>query len=248
MATSDLVPVEVSRNIAKYLPYLVEIRNRFLFIGLLFLSASIVGFSFYERITGFILKFFSFEGVNIVFTTPFQFFSLALNCGLAVGVVVVIPIVVFQLLNFLKPALKPKEYRLFISILPLSMILFSGGFVYGVTMMKYVVQIFYQSSLKLQIGNFLDVEDLLSSILVTGVLLGISFLFPIFMTILMQLKIIKHQHFVKQRAIAYLIGIVFVILLPPPDLLSDIILFTPLAVLFELTLILNRIFLKTHTM
>jgi sec-independent protein translocase protein TatC len=118
--------------------------------------------------------------------------------------------------------------------------LFALGFAYGVAMMKYVVQIFYQSSLKLQIGNVLDVEGLLSNVIMTGILMGVAFLFPIVMTILMQLHMVSYQAFVNQRRFAYLIGIVFIMFLPPPDLISDVILFSPLIILFELTLILNR--------
>lgn len=235
-------------QLAKYSPLLVEIRRRLTLAILLFAAASLVGFIFYEHIITFILSFFSFQGVNIVFTTPFQFFTLALNSGLVVGVVITIPVLIYQLLSFLKPALKTGEYRLVVSILPLGLVLFAGGFVYGVAMMKYLVQIFYQSSVKLQIGNILDVESFLSKILMTGLLMGVAFLFPIAMTILMQLRLVHHRTFSNQRRIAYLIGIIFVIFLPPPDLVSDIILFSPLVVLFELTLILNRIFLKTHLM
>ena len=80
----------------------------------------------------------------------------------------------------------------------------------------------------------------------TGLLMGVAFLFPIVMTILMLLNVVKHSLFEKQRKYAYLIATIFVILLPPPDLLSDVVLFVPLVILFELTLILNRVFLKTH--
>lgn len=225
----------------KYFPLLVEIRRRLVLVMLLFAAGSLLGFIFYERIVTFILGFFSFQGVNIVFTTPFQFFTLAINCGLVVGVIIIIPVLIYETLSFLRPALKPHEYRLVAGLLPLGLVLFAGGFVYGVVMMKYLVQIFYRSSVRLQIGNILDVESFLSKILMTGLLMGIAFLFPIVITILMQLKLVSHQAFSKWRQMAYLIGIVFVILLPPPDLVSDVILFLPLAILFELTLILNRL-------
>jgi len=230
----------------RFYPFLQEIRKRLFFIGSLFIIASVIGFFMENKIISFVLSFFSLKGVNIVFTTPFQFFTLALNCALIVGVVVIIPVLIFQLMGFLKPALQKREYRIIVNILPLTLVLFAGGFIYGVVMMKYVVQIFYQASLTLQIGNVLDIENFLSNALMTGLLMGVAFLFPIVMTILMLLKVVKHSFFVKQRLYAYLIGIVFVILLPPPDLLSDLILFTPLVILFELTLILNRVFLKTH--
>jgi sec-independent protein translocase protein TatC len=92
----------------------------------------------------------------------------------------------------------------------------------------------------------LDVENFLSKVLLTGLLMGIAFLFPIFMTVLMLLNLVKHSFFARQRIYAYLIAVLFVLLLPPPDLISDLILFAPLVILFELTLILNRIFLKRH--
>jgi len=230
----------------KYYPYLLEIRKRFLFVGSLFVVASIVGFILYQKILTLILDFFSLEGVNIVFTTPFQFFTLALNSGLIVGVAVVVPILIFQLISFLKPALQAKEFRIIVNILPLALLLLGAGFVYGVIVMKLLMQIFYQTSLSLQIGNMLDVENFLSKVLMTGLLMGIAFLFPIVMTVLMLLKLIKHSFFERQRIYAYLVAVIFVLLLPPPDLISDIILFAPLVILFELTLILNRIFLKTH--
>src|SRR3990172_10284180 len=234
------------KTIDKYYPYLLEIRKRFLFVGSVFVIASIVGFVFYQKILTFILNFFSLEGVNIVFTTPFQFFTLALNCGLVVGVVVIIPVIIFQLLGFLKPALRQREYRILVNILPLTLVLFSLGFGYGVLVMKLLLQIFYRTSVSLQIGNVLDIEKFLSNVLLTGLLMGVAFLFPIVMTVLILLNLVKHSFFERQRIYAYLIAVIFVILLPPPDLISDVVLFAPLVILFELTLILNRVFLKTH--
>ncbi|KKU03233.1 MAG: Twin arginine-targeting protein translocase TatC [Candidatus Woesebacteria bacterium GW2011_GWD1_47_21] len=231
---------------SKFYPFLLEIRKRFLFVGSLFVIATIVGFLSFQKIVTLVLGFFSLQGVNIVFTTPFQFFTLALNCGLVVGVIVVIPVIIFQLLGFLKPALRQKEYRILVNILPLTLVLFSLGFGYGVMVMKLLLQIFYRTSVSLQIGNVLDIEKFLSNVLLTGLLMGVAFLFPIAMTVLMLLNLVKHSFFERQRIYAYLIAVIFVILLPPPDLISDVVLFAPLVILFELTLILNRVFLKTH--
>ena len=231
---------------SKFYPFLLEIRKRLLFAGSLFVIGAIVGFFSFQRIVTLVLGFFSLQGVNIVFTTPFQFFTLALNSGLVVGVIVVIPVIIYQLLGFLKPALRRKEYSILVSVLPLTLVLFILGFGYGVLVMKLLLQIFYRTSVSLQIGNVLDIEKFLSNVLLTGLLMGVAFLFPIVMTVLMLLNLVKHSFFERQRIYAYLIAVIFVILLPPPDLISDVVLFAPLVILFELTLILNRVFLKTH--
>jgi sec-independent protein translocase protein TatC len=238
--------VGLQDTLNRYYPYLLEIRKRLLFIASLFLIAAVFGFFYYEKIVTFILSFLSFQGVNVVFTSPFQFFTLAVNSGIFVGLVIVFPLILYQLLAFLKPALKSKEYRLVVTLLPLSILLFLGGFAFGIAVMRYVVAIFYQKSVELQIGNLLDVELLLSKIVLTGALMGLAFQFPVVMTVLMRLRVIKYKSFIKQRFLAWSSAIIFAALLPPTDILSLVLLTLPLVILFELTLILNRFVLKAH--
>ena len=110
--------------------------------------------------------------------------------------------------------------------------------------MKYVVAIFYQKSLELHIGNILDIELLLTKIVLTGLALGLAFQFPILMSILIHLKVITIKVLSRQRPIAYAVSLMFVMLLPPTDIMSDILLVVPLVFLFELTLLLNRFLIK----
>jgi sec-independent protein translocase protein TatC len=238
--------VTLSESYDKYVPFLVEVRKRLMFLIGIFLVASILGFLYYEKIIILILRFLHLEGVNIVFTSPFQFFSLAINSGLIVGLVVTFPMILAQILSFIKPALRKKEYKLVLAALPLSIILFIAGFGFGVFVMRYVIAIFYQKSVELQIGNLLDIELLLSKIIVTGSMMGVAFQFPIITTVLMHLKVIKYKTVVTQRPLAYMTSVFFVLLLPPTDLMSDLFLTLPLVIMFELTLILNRLVLKAH--
>ncbi|OGM11441.1 hypothetical protein A2W13_02580 [Candidatus Woesebacteria bacterium RBG_16_36_11] len=239
-AASLLEPYE------KYIPFLFEVRKRLVFVVGIFLIASISGFFYYEKIVMFILKFLHLGGVNVVFTSPFQFFTLAINSGIVIGLIVVFPLLLSQVLSFVRPALKTKEYKLLLTLLPFSILLFVFGFGFGVSVMRYVIAIFYQKSVELKIGTVLDIELLLGKIITTGALMGLGFQFPIVMTVLLRLRLIKYKYFVKQRPMAYMIALCFVLLLPPTDLMSDIILTLPLVILFELTLILNRIVLKSH--
>lgn len=225
----------------KYFPYLVEIRKRLLFTFSLFLISSILGFVYYEKIINLLLSVFKVGNVNIVFTSPFQFFTLAVNLGLMVGIAISLPLIIVQLLSFLKPALKKNEFKLIISLIPLSILLFILGLVFGVGIMKYIVTLFYQKSLELNIGNFLDISMLLSKIALTGALMGLAFQFPIAITILIRLGVIERQFFVKQRPFAYGTALIFAALLPPTDILSLLLLTLPLVFLFEVTLLLNRL-------
>jgi len=238
--------LEIDNSMAKYMPFLVEIRRRLFFTLSVFIIATVLGFFFYEKTTKLILSLFSLKGLNIVFTSPFQFLSLAVNSGLLIGFIVVLPLLISQILTFLKPALSSKEYRTVVFLLPVSIFLFIIGFSFGVIIMKYMIVLFYEKSLNLDIGNILDVNRLLSSILITAVLMGLAFQFPIVLTVLMHLKIIKYQTLTKQRLWAYTSALIFAAILPPTDILSLLLLFLPLALLFEFTLLLNKMILKNH--
>ena len=244
MKTSETLSLE--STVIKYSPFFSEIRKRLIFTLSIFVIFAAVGFMYYESIIHFILKIFALEGLNIVFTSPFQFLSLSVNSAFLAGFIAVLPLAIFQILSFIRPALRKSEYRSVLALLPIAILLFISGFTFGVLIMKYAVIIFYQKSVELNIGNFLDVTTLLSQILLTAIMMGIAFQFPIFLTILMKLKVIKYQQIVKQRLLIYGLSLIFSAILPPTDLLSLVLLFLPLALLFELTLLLNRFILRSH--
>lgn len=241
------IPPDLQVTIAKYSPFLSEIRKRLLFTISVFLIAWVVGFIYYQPIASYIIGLYNFKGVNVTFTSPFQFISLALNLGMVAGLVVVSPLVIYQFLSFIKPALRPIEYRLVLKLLPVSLFLFIAGFLFGTWMMKFIISMYSQQSTGLNIGNLWDVNKFLSQFFLTSVLLGLLFQLPIVLTILLRLGVVKHSSVVKQRIPIYALLLILVILLPPTDLLSLVMMLLPLAIIFEITLLLNRNILIQRT-
>ena len=240
----DTTPVESSElktSKEKYSLFLVEARRRLIFTLSVFATATLTGFFFYEKIIRFLIDILSLEGINIVFTSPFQFISLAISCGIAFGLIVSFPLLVVQILSFLKPALRKIEYKMVIRLLPLSLLLFLTGLIFGFFIMKWQIKIFLDRSLALGIGNILDISRLLTTVLMTSVLMGIGFEFPILLNLLLRLGVVKRQQLTKIRPWIYLGSFVFAILLPADSILADILLALPLIILFEITLILNKI-------
>ena len=233
---------ELAAIIEKYSPFLKEARKRIFFTLAVFAAATIAGFTFYEKIIRFLIGALALEGVNVVFTSPFQFINLAISCGVATGLVVVLPLFTIQVLFFLKPALRQKEYKTVTRFLPFSLILFLIGFSFGAFVMKWQIQIFLARSISLGIGNVLDISRLLTTVLWTSALMGIGFQFPIVLLLLMRFGIIKHHQLVRRRVWIYLGSFIFAILLPADSILADILLSLPLIIFFEVTLVLNRIF------
>lgn len=231
---------DYKKLIKKYSPYVLEFRSRLVFTFFIFIASTFVGFFFYENIIRFLIKGLSLQGINIVFTSPFQFINLAVSCGVATGIVLSIPLLVIQIINFLKPALRPTEYKLVVRSLPFAFMLFVLGFAFGAYIMKWQIELFLQSSISLGIGNVLDISRLLGTTLLTSIIMGVSFQSPIVLLILLQLNLIERKDLTKNRQWIYLGTFLFTILLPADSIIADLLLSLPLILLFESTLLLNR--------
>src|SRR3972149_10147345 len=118
--------------IEKFSPVLNEIKKRLRLFILLFLAFAILGFVYYEQIINFSLRIFRFEGVNIAFTSPFQFINLAFSSALAVGLIAALPLALYQIFSFLRPALKKREFRIIMRLMPLAFFFSVSGFFSGV--------------------------------------------------------------------------------------------------------------------
>lgn len=237
-------PIESSQLttlVNKFSPFLIEVRKRILFTLSIFLVATFTGFAIYEKIIKFLIDTLGLKGINIVFTSPFQFINLAISCGLVTGLVVVFPLLIFQILSFLKPALRVKEYKMVTRFLPFSLILFLIGFVFGALIMKWQIEIFLARSISLGIGNVLDISRLLTTVLLTSALLGVGFQFPVVLLLCLRLGLVKQDQLRRKRPWVYLGSFFFALFLPPDSILADIFLSLPLIILFELTLLLNKI-------
>ncbi len=225
--------------VAKYLPYLKEVQKKLYIFLVVMLASGVVGFIYYQKILSFVLKFFNLTGITVVLTNPYQFIDLAINTGLATGILAAFPLLIFFLVQFLKPALKPKEYRLVKVLIPISLILFVAGFVFGAWVMQFVVAMFKQTSLDFKIGNFWDIGHFFAQVIIIGLSMGLMFEMPVILTLLLRLKIIKKAVLASRRRYIYAGILIFAAAMPPQDLLSDAILFIVPTILFEIAMLIN---------
>jgi len=205
-----------------------------------FSVAAIVGVIFYEKIVTLFISLLDLKGATIIFTSPFEYMNLSLNCGVVVGVIITLPLIIYQLIGFFEPAMTKKEFKTFKNVIPLSLILFIAGFIVGFIMMKYVGVLSYNTSQKLGISSYLNISNLLSTVLVTSSLMGIAFQFPIVLIFLIRFKVVSYKLIAEKRFIAYILAIVFAALMPPTDIISLILLTIPLVILYEIVLFFTK--------
>lgn len=237
--TTQITP-EIQQSINRFMPFLEEIRKKILILVTVFLFVAIVTGVFYRSILRHILSYFDLTGVNMVITSPSQIFELGVETGIFFGVLAIFPLFVFFTLRFLKPALSPKEFKLILSLLPVSLLLMFMGFSFGVWAMQYIITFFAQSADALSTSNIWALNVFFHQIIISGLLMGILFQFPIVLTILIRLKVVKRQSLVKQRPIIYTVILLAAAIGPSTDVFSLILFTIPLLLMFEITLLLNK--------
>jgi sec-independent protein translocase protein TatC len=161
-------------------------------------------------------------------------FSYALMMSIMGGFVIAFPYVFFQLWSFIKPGLKQAERNAAKGIIFWVSMLFFFGIMFGYLIVAPLcVQFFGGFTLSDQIHNSFTVNSLLSMILSTVFYSGLLFLLPVVSYLMTQLGIIDAAFLRKYRKHALVGVLILAAVITPPDLISQVIVAIPIAMLYE---------------
>jgi len=232
------------KTIVKYSVYLEELRQRLFNTLKIFVVVFIVGVLSMSSILHIIIRYTSDIGVTIITTSPFQMVNLAMSIGFFAACLVTIPIFIYHFYSFLKPALLPKESKFFLLSLPMGFILFVSGFLYSSVMLFYAIKWIAVMNHSFGVANYWDVTSFLSQVIMASIYFGLVFEFPIVLTFMIRMGLLKVEFLKKNRRYAMAIIFIFVGLLPPPEFFTTIIQAAPLVFLYEITIQFNSVFYK----
>jgi sec-independent protein translocase protein TatC len=184
------------------------------------------------------------EGSHFITTTPFESYAAYFKVAMVFGVLLSSPFLVYFFWSFLRPGLKKEERRGVIPIALSSSFLFVGGALFGYFVVfpagfHFVVSILEGTG----IVFYPRMSDYLSFALRMLIAFGIIFELPLFMLILGKFGLIDAQRLSKARK--YVVVVIFLVagmLTPGPDVLSQVLLAIPLLFLFEVGIVLVKVF------
>ena len=229
----------LQKYFVQYSGYLDELRRRTFLLVKIFASVFILGFFATGPFVKLFIEHLAIKDVLVVATSPFQLVNLAMSSGFFLASVIITPFFVYHLYAFLSPGLLPKERRLFVSLIPVSLVLFFVGFTYGFATMYFATKSIAELNVTLGVVNYWDISKFVSEIVLTASLLGLIFEFPIVITFLVRVRMLKVQFLRDKRRYAIAIILVLVSLLPPTDGLSLILMALPMWIIYELTILVN---------
>ena len=234
-----------SRGEMPFLDHLEELRWRILWSLLAVVVGSIVGYVLVLKfgvLEILIDPFYEAMGTEqkLVFLSPTEPFFLLLRIGILVGVILVSPIIVYQIWAFLSPALKRHEKRAIIPALYLGVVLFSAG-----VLMAYYLALPVTLRFLLFFGTdyfepMLRAGDYFSFVTKLLLAFGVLFELPVVIMILSALGLVSPEFLRKKRRHAIVIITVVASLLSPGDVVTvTAMMMVPMVFLYEFSILLS---------
>jgi sec-independent protein translocase protein TatC len=169
---------------------------------------------------------------------PAVFFKVAV----VIGLVIAMPVIMYQIFQFARPGLEPRERRYVIIGAPAASLSFAAGLVFAATVLLPAALPFLQGFLFGIVEQRYSIERYVS--FVANILLwaGLVFETPLVMYFLAKLGVVTPQGFAKARRIV-IIGAAAgaAVITPTTDPINMLLVMVPFMLLYELGILLARL-------
>ena len=181
---------------------------------------------------------------KLVYTGLPEAFFTYLKVAFLAGVLLAIPVIMYQVWMFIAPGLYDKEKRLILPIVLLSSIFFVGGALFGYFVVFPFGFQFFMGFASDYVRPLPSMKEYLSFSAKLLFAFGVVFELPLFITFLARLGIVDAPFLKAKRKYAILLFFVFAAILTPPDVITQIMMAGPLIFLYEISIIGAKVFGK----
>lgn len=221
--------------------HLEELRKRLIIILVSIFFLFILCFLFNNLIIDF-LRSNLLKNINIIVITPFEIILTKINLSLYMALFLSIPIILYQVVLFVKPALNKKEKRILYYGIFLFFILFLLGLSFAyLVLLKIGIAYLAKIAITAGIQNFWSFRYVVSFIFFSGLALGLVFEMPLILYLLNKLNLISIQRIKKARSYIYIGAFILAALITAPDPLTQLLIAIPLLILFEVSVVVVKL-------
>jgi sec-independent protein translocase protein TatC len=247
-AVGDNAPGSGSEVSMSFVMHLEELRSRMIKCAIAVAVGFVVCYAFKEKVLEWLMQPLlqslpAGQSQKLIYTSPAEAFFTYLKVSFIGGAMLSVPVMFYQLWRFIAPGLYSTEKRYVLPIVFLSTFFFVGGALFGYFFVFPTGFQFFTSFANEYIAPLITTKEYLSFILQLLLGFGVIFEMPIFVFFLAKLGLVSAQFLKKQRR--YAIIIIFIIaaaLTPGPDIFSQIMMATPMLVLYEVSVWIAYVF------
>ncbi|WP_077614254.1 twin-arginine translocase subunit TatC [Caenibacillus caldisaponilyticus] len=221
--------------------HLEELRRRLLIIVVGFVATFIIGFFLSKPVILFLQRSETARGIHMNafrITDPFQVY---LQTAFVIGLVLLAPLILYQIWAFISPGLYEHERRVTLAYIPLIIALFLSGVAFSYfVLFPYVLHFMANLSESLGIQNVIGINEYFQFLFRLTLPFGFVFELPVLIMFLTRLGVLTPAFLAKIRKYAYFVLLIIAGIITPPDVVSQLIVMVPLVILYELSLMISR--------
>ena len=220
--------------------HLAELRSRLVKSVLAIAVGFFACFAFAEEIFAVLtapLRRLHIRGLTLIGTTVTEAFFTKMKVAFVAAVILALPVLLWQLWQFIAPGLYEHEKRYTRSFVLFGSLFFIAGatFCYLIVIDKGLGFLLTRYE-AIDIQPLLQIGDYLSLVARLVLAFGIMFQLPVLAFFLARVGIMDHRFLIHHSRYALIVIALFAAVLTPPDLISQLLLMVPLLVLYAVSI------------
>jgi len=233
-----------------FVSHLIELRSRLIKAVAAILIIVIVQLPFAGKIYALMARpvmAYLPEGSSMIATGVLSPFLTPFKMVFILGIIIAMPIVLYQIWAFIAPGLYKSEKRIARPLLFSSIFLFYLGCLFAYFVIFPILFQFIPSIAPEGVNYMPDINSYLDIVVRLFFAFGLAFEMPIAVILMILMGVTTPEKLANNRP--YVVVTVFVIgmLLTPPDIISQTLMAIPMWLLFEIGIIMGRILKKKKT-
>ena len=245
---------EIESSNAPLIEHLTELRSRLILSVLAFLICMVCVFPFSKYIFNFLampiteLLAVQNQANDLIFTGLQQGFMVNIKISFFGGFIVSFPFVGFQIWRFIAPGLYKKEKLAFLPFLiasPLLLIIGAAFAYYVVLPLAFNFFLSFQNTTDLNnlvgIKYLGTINEYLSLTMRFILAFGICFQLPVLLTLMGKAGLVSSAALIRVRKYAIVSILIIAAIVTPPDVITQIILFSVVYSLYEISILLVKL-------
>ena len=249
MPAGDAPEEEEEEEGMTMLEHLEELRDRLivsavaLIVGLTIAAIPIPWLQDQHSITQQVMELIAAPAKDhLQYLTPGEGFVTYFQLALMLGFVLGLPVITWQVIAFVLPALLPHEKKYLYMAVPGGMFSFAVGLLFGYILVLPVAIGFLVNWNPIEIDVKWQFSEYIGTVSTLLLYMGLAFETPLLMFFLTKLRILDPKRVARFRKyILVLSFIIGAIITPTPDPLNQTIVSLPIYLLFEIGLLLSRL-------
>ncbi|SDN35747.1 sec-independent protein translocase protein TatC [Paenibacillus sp. yr247] len=220
--------------------HLGELRKRIMWVLAVLVIGMVGGLLCAKPLIRYLKNIPPANGIGWNVFSPWDALRLYMNFGLAVGVLITLPVILYHIWAFVKPGLREVEQKASIIYIPAAFLLFLLGLSFGYWVV-FPMAFYFTSSISksLEITEMYGAAQYFTFMFNIILPLAIVFEMPIVVMFLTKIRLLNPKRLHKFRRYAYMLLVILATVITPPDAISAILVSLPLIVLYEFSVFMS---------